>query len=52
MKRRSENERHHATNHHPPGPAMTYSTLLFDVRDGIAFIAINRPDNSTRSTMR
>ena len=23
---------------------MTYSTLLFDVRDGIAFITINRPD--------
>ncbi len=23
---------------------MTYSTLLFDVRDGIAFVTINRPD--------
>src|SRR5258706_13129203 len=24
--------------------AMSYQTLLFDVRDGIAFITINRPD--------
>ena len=23
---------------------MSYSTLLFDVRDGIAFITVNRPD--------
>src|SRR3989441_3710052 len=23
---------------------MTYQTLLFDVRDGIAFVTINRPD--------
>src|SRR2546422_2319869 len=23
---------------------MTYQTLLFDVRDGVAFITINRPD--------
>src|SRR5258707_15712157 len=23
---------------------MTYQTLLFDIRDGIAFVTINRPD--------
>src|SRR5207237_4901628 len=25
-------------------PAMSYATLLFEIRDGIAFITINRPD--------
>src|SRR2546430_12283749 len=24
--------------------AMTYQTLLFEIRDGIAFVTINRPD--------
>lgn len=32
---------------------MTYSTLLFDVRDGIAFVTVNRPDklNALNSTV-
>jgi len=45
MKRPRKNcERRHIINPQPADPAMTYSTLLFDVRDGIAFITINRPD--------
>ena len=45
MKRRWENcERHHPINHQSARPQMTYSTLLFEVRDGIAFVTINRPD--------
>jgi enoyl-CoA hydratase len=45
MKRRWENCEHHdPINHQSARLQMTYSTLLFDVRDGIAFITINRPD--------
>jgi len=31
---------------------MTYQTLLFDVRDGIAFVTVNRPDKLNAMNMR